>query len=164
MKNVENLEKQLDNAILAIEAAKLQIKKQISHIESLQTRNEYQPYFHKFKIIKQMMRLICQGYDEENALDEVAASYKNVLRRENIAYLWRVSRHDRNAINLYARIYMAKKMRLAGFKLSEIALSMNLSMTSINKLLKTDAVLDWFFVCVLSKKYGHIIFTIWPKM
>ena len=140
--DVYNLFKELDAAKLAIDKAKNKISYQAEKINDLQTRNERQPYFYKFKIIKDILLLICRGYDELNAVNEVAELYKGILKRDSVHMLWRASRHDRNAINLYARAYMAKKMRSAGFKISEIAITMGLSRTSINKLLKKEVMLD----------------------
>lgn len=134
--------KDLGQAINSIEETKLFVESQAIHIERLQVRNERQPEFYRFRIIKHVMKLICSGLDEESACQAVAMDYKGMLRAQDIAYLWKKSRRDRNALNLYARVYMAKKMRLAGFKLGEIAGSMNLSLTSIQKLLNSDAVLD----------------------
>ena len=137
-----DIDKKLKNAIEAIEKAQNIIHRQSEQINGLQTRNQKQPDFYKFKIIKQILKLICAGYDEDTAIQEVSFDYKNVLHEKYIRLLWQASRRERNAINLYARIYMAKKMRLSGMKINEIAEIMNLSRNSITKLLNSHAVLD----------------------
>ena len=108
----------------------------------MQTRNQRQADFYKFKIIKSIMHLICKGYDEESAVEEVSAAYSHVLKKSCIVQLWHVSRRQRNALNLYARIYMARKMHDAGMQIKTIADIMKLSRNSAAKLLKSDAVLD----------------------
>ena len=137
-----DIDLKLKNAIETIVNAQNIIHKQSEQINCLQTRNQKQPDFYKFRIIKQILKLICSGYDEDTAIQEVSFDYKNVLHEKYIRLLWQASRRERNAINLYARIYMAKKMRLSGMKINEIAEIMNLSRNSITKLLNSHAVLD----------------------
>lgn len=137
-----DIDLKLKNAIETIVNAQNIIHKQSEQINCLQTRNQKQPDFYKFRIIKQILKLICSGYDEDTAVQEVAFVYKQVLHEKYIRLLWQDSRRERNSINLYARIYMAKKMRLSGMKINEIAHIMNLSRNSITKLLNSHAVLD----------------------
>lgn len=137
-----DIDLKLKNAIETIVNAQNIIHKQSEQINCLQTRNQKQPDFYKFRIIKQILKLICSGYDEDTAVQEVAFVYKKVLHEKYIRLLWQASRRERNSINLYARIYMAKKMRLSGMKINEIAHIMNLSRNSITKLLNSHAVLD----------------------
>lgn len=137
-----DIDLKLKNAIETIVNAQNIIHKQSEQINCLQTRNQKQPDFYKFRIIKQILKLICSGYDEDTAVQEVAFVYKQVLHEKYIRLLWQASRRERNAINLYARIYMAKKMRLSGMKINEIAEIMNLSRNSITKLLNSHAILD----------------------
>lgn len=137
-----DIDLKLKNAIETIVNAQNIIHKQSEQINCLQTRNQKQPDFYKFRIIKQILKLICSGYDEDTAVQEVAFVYKQVLHEKYIRLLWQASRRERNSINLYARIYMAKKMRLSGMKINEIAHIMNLSRNSITKLLNSHAVLD----------------------
>ena len=112
------------------------IKKQRKHIERLQTRNQRQPDFYRFKIIKAILKLICAGLDEESALQEVAADYKGILTVDGIKTLWRDSRRGRNALDLYARTYMVKKMRISGYMIADIEQTMSISITSVRRLLK----------------------------
>ena len=140
--NLFDIDLKLKNAIETIVNAQNIIHKQSEQINCLQTRNQKQPDFYKFRIIKQILKLICSGYDEDTAVQEVAFVYKQVLHEKYIRLLWQASRRERNSINLYARIYMAKKMRLSGMKINEIAHIMNLSRNSITKLLNSHAVLD----------------------
>lgn len=111
-------------------------------IDRLQTRNQHQPDFYRFKIIRQVMKLIFKGYDEQTAIEEVAHGYSHILRAQDISSLWHHARRERNALQLYARAYMARKMHDSGMKIKDIAAVMDVSRNSVTKLLQTDIVLD----------------------
>lgn len=107
------------------------------YIDSLLRKDEVKADFHRFRIVRYMLRLIISGYDELTAIDQVKSLYKSLSPRL-IDWIWDNAKSHRGALDLYARAYTAKKMRLAGFTLAEIAQTLNLSVTSIQKLLKQD--------------------------
>ncbi len=142
MKDYFDVCRDLKTAIDSIDSATAYIFDIHNKINDMQTRNQRQADFYRFKIVKSIMHLICKGYDEDSAVEEVSAAYSHVLQAKYVTQLWHASRRQRNALNLYARIYAVRLMRDSGMQINTIADIMKLSRNSVTKLLKSDAVLD----------------------
>ena len=56
--------------------------------------------------------------------------------------IWDTSRASKSGLMLYGCAYCAKKTRLAGFKIHEIAQTLNVSATTVNKLLKQCCIME----------------------
>jgi hypothetical protein len=130
----------LNTIISAAKNAQDYIKKLERKIISYENRDERRCNFHGYKIVRDIMKNICAGIDEESALLCVHSDYSKVLKVEHIKSIWNASRRQKNALNLYAKTYMAQKMKQSGFKVSEIADTMGISITSVANLLKSECV------------------------
>ncbi len=60
----------------------------------------------------------------------------------HINMIWGMSRASKSSLILYGRVYTAKKMKKAGFKLVEIAKTLGLSITTVRKLLKDTCITE----------------------
>lgn len=135
MQDIDSLICKLENSKKSLDNAVLMIKKLKRTNDNLQIKNYYKPQYYGCDIIKKMLLFLHQGFDELTALSAVAKQYEGILKKDAIEHLWQRSRSDRNALELYGKSYAAKKMRVAGFKINEIAITLGISSTSVYKLL-----------------------------
>lgn len=133
-------EDNIKNIYYSVDKIEKYISKLEREITKLRNKEKQTCDFHTYKIVRAIMKLICEGCDENTAIRSVADDYSNVLRFEHIMGIWLDSRRQKNILDLYARIYLAKKMKTSGYSTSDIANTLNTSITTTHKLLKSSAV------------------------
>ena len=112
-------------------------------IKRLETRNENRFAAQSGKIIRDIIALTCQGYDEETAIKTAYDRYTCEFPLESIKYLWKSAVRQKNALNLYARIFMAKKMKESGYSSADISCTLGVSIPTVHKMLKADIILEY---------------------
>lgn len=95
-----------------------------------------------FRVVKKILHYIAQGIEEMRAIALAYDDFNGELSMSSIEAIWRTSRASKSGLILYGRAYCAKKMRLAGFKSYEIAQTLGVSITTVNKLLKECCLSD----------------------
>ena len=99
-------------------------------------------HFNGFKVTKKILWYISQGIEERKAIALAYDDFSSSLSMRSIELIWGFSRASKSGLMLYGRAYCAKKMRLAGFKVYEIAQTLNVSTTTVNKLLKQCCIME----------------------
>lgn len=111
----------------------------IRTIENLDKKNESQRDYYYHRIVRDIVKNICAGNDERASIELVANEYcPKELRYSDLVLIWNCAKRERNALTLYGRAFTAKKMKLAGFSVSEIACTLSISQTSVRNLLKSS--------------------------
>lgn len=95
-----------------------------------------------FKVTKAILKYISQGIEEKQAIFLAYDDFKDVLTMRTIELIWKAGRASKAGLLLYGRAYCAKKMKLAGFKRFEIAQTLGVSQTTVNKLLNDCCIAD----------------------
>ena len=115
----------------------------ISNLEmKLNEKDGINWYHHGFKVTKKNLWYISQGIEERKAISLTYDDFTPTLSMRSIEMIWDTSRASKSGLVLYGRAYCAKKMRLAGFKIYEIAQTLNVSATTVNKLLKQCCITE----------------------
>lgn len=138
LKDIVDTLQKIDSVREELKILKDFIRIQDKKIDKLAARERFIAHHNCYAIVRDMAAAICNGLDEWNALEEVCDKYTGILRPDAVRYIWRKARKERFALTMYARVYMAHKMRENGFKICEIQNTMNLSKTSVLKLLKAS--------------------------
>ena len=68
----------IDGLIHTAEELRTQLRYQDDKIKRLENRQRTQVDFHRFKIIRAIMQNICQGLDEETAIERISAAEKRI--------------------------------------------------------------------------------------
>lgn len=122
------------------------IQKQESKIRELESKlaqkDNVNWHTQGFKIVKTILRYITQGIEEKKAIQLAFDDFNGSLSMRTIENIWHNSRANKAGLILYGRAYCVKKMRLAGFKTFEIANTLGVSVTTVNKLLKECCISD----------------------
>lgn len=74
----------IDVLINTVEELRTQLSYQDDKIKRLENRQRAQVDFHRFKIIRAIMQNICQGLDEETAIEIVTEEYFPMLNASDI--------------------------------------------------------------------------------
>lgn len=138
LKNFYNGENEIKKIRDSLDSLSNCIRFKQDYIDELLRKDEKKVEYHRFKVVRYMIRLITSGYDETSALHQVQMLYYKSMSPRLIDLIWKTAKSQRGALELFSRTYMVKKMRLAGFSLSQISKTMNISVTSVQKLLKQD--------------------------
>ena len=138
LKDIVDTLRQIDSVHTELKSLADFIRRQDKKMDKLAAKERFMAHHNCYAIVRDMTAAICSGLDEWNALKEVCDKYTGVLRPDVVKTVWRTARKERFALTMYARVYMAHKMRENGFKICEIQNTMNLSKTSVLKLLKAS--------------------------
>ena len=112
-------------------------------ISRLEKRQETTRAFYTHRIVRDILKHICAGKNEAVAVGLVADEYdSSSLTYNDIQKIWNRAKREKNALRMYGRVFAAKKRRLSGFTLGDIACTLGLSKTSVQKLLKSNCDVD----------------------
>ena len=136
---IKNFREAVDNLVNIINNQEKKIKELESY---LQEKEDINWNVYGFRAVKRVLKYIAQGIEEKRAIALVYDDFNGELSMSSLEALWRTSRASKSGLILYGRAYCAKKMRLAGFKSYEIAQTLGVSTTTINKLLKECCISD----------------------
>lgn len=136
---IKNFRESVDNLVNIINNQERKIKE----LESkLQEKEDINWNVYGFRVVKKILHYIAQGIEEMRAIALAYNDFNGELSMSSIKAIWRTSRASKSGLILYGRAYCVKKMRLAGFKSYEIAQTIGVSTTTINKLLKECCISD----------------------
>lgn len=131
----------LNKLIAEMQILFLAQKRQIEDLKQRLNHEFNDVYDHQaFKIVKKVLYYIEHGVEENKAL--MLVFDENDLSFDYIQRIWKEYKPKKSGLLLYARCYAAHKMKQAGFSASEIALTLGLSVTTINKILKQHILLE----------------------
>jgi len=131
----------LNKLIAEMQILFLAQKRQIEDLKQRLNHEFNDVYDHQaFKIVKKVLYYIEHGIEENKAL--MLVFDENDLPFDYIQRIWKEYKPKKSGLLLYARCYCAHKMKQAGFSASEIALTLGLSVTTINKILKQHIILE----------------------
>ena len=134
MSDFKKIISELENAFLQqkyeIDCLKSQLNKDFNDVYDRQA----------FKIVKKVLYYIEHGIEEKQALFLVYD--ENDLPFEYVSKIWKIYRPQKSGLLLYGRCYCEHKMKKAGFSTSEIANTLGLSVTTIQKILKQKILMD----------------------
>lgn len=119
------------------------LKKNIKQLEKqLEEKDDINWHVDGFKVTKTILKYIAQGIEEKKAIFMSYDDFSDRLSYRSVEAIWKTSRASKSGLLLYGRHYTAKKMKEAGFKPAEISIVLGVSITTVNKLLKTGCVCD----------------------
>lgn len=139
MDDVKNIYNSVDNLVCIIQKQEQRIRELE---DELANKDRHTWDICGFKVVKTILRYIAQGIEEREAVRLAYDDYGGNIPMRSIENIWQYSHASKAGLILYGRAYCAKKMRLAGFKTSEIAQTLRLSITTVNKLLKQCCISD----------------------
>ncbi len=140
------IEKQIKAAEMALEDLVTIIRHQDFKIDDLKEnkiqRDKNTYHLYGFRAVKKILYYITKGIEENKALHLTYYDFKDCLTVDHIKTIWSMSRASKSGLILYGRVYAAKKMKAAGFKITDISKALNLSNQTIHKLLKETCITE----------------------
>ena len=136
---VKKISGAVDNLLKIINNQQSQIKELE---DKLQEKDGHDWDNYGFRVVKAILRYIAQGIEEQEAIRLAYDDFAGKISMRTILCIWQHSHASKAGLILYGRAYCAKKMRLAGYKTYEIAQTLRLSVTTVQKLLKQCCVSD----------------------
>lgn len=142
MHNIIDEIKRLQDSLDGIETAlKLYERKKKDLEDALACREKVCYDVYSFKVVKRILSYIAQGVEEDRAIFLTYDDLSGSLRMKDIETIWLLARAQKKGLIMYGRVFTAKTMRKAGFTLSEIANTLNLSPASVRKLISSNCLM-----------------------